>query len=81
MAGEVGEACNVIKKLRRIEDGLAHRATEADPQELMRALSYELADAIIYADLIAASLGLRLDDAVREKFNITSEEHGFPERL
>ena len=63
-AGEVGEACNLIKKRRRGED--------IPTQDI----AYEIADAIIYADLLAARLGISLEDAVREKFNIVSDRVG-----
>lgn len=64
LAGEAGEACNLTKKLRRGE------AIDA------RAIGDELADVVIYADLAAARLGLRLDELVREKFNRVSERVG-----
>jgi NTP pyrophosphatase (non-canonical NTP hydrolase) len=64
VAGEVGEACNLIKKLRR---------GEAIPP---RDIAYELADAVIYIDLLAECLGIDLGGAIREKFNIVSERVG-----
>jgi NTP pyrophosphatase (non-canonical NTP hydrolase) len=72
MAGEAGEACNAVKKLRRLEDGTN---TEKDPQteaEAISAIAGELADTIIYADLLAARLGVDLGDAIRKKFNEVS---------
>lgn len=75
MAGEVGEACNVIKKLERERMGInGSRSTYA-------ALAEELADVIICADLIAASLGINLEEAVKAKFNKTSIERGLKTRL
>ena len=73
MAGEAGEACDAIKKLRRLEDG---NNTEKDPQseeEAKNAIAMELADMIIYADLLSARLGINLEDAIRTKFNIVSD--------
>lgn len=61
MAGECGEACNLIKKLRRGEDV---------PTE---DIAFELADLVIYADLLAERLGIDLGAAVRAKFNFVSE--------
>lgn len=72
MAGECGEACNVVKKYRRFQDGTN---TAKDPQtvdEIRDALAAELADTVIYADLLAARAGIDLGDAVREKFNAVS---------
>ncbi len=69
MAGECGEACNVIKKLVRNRLGArGNTATVAD-------LGEELADIIIYADLIARKEGIDLGDAVRDKFNKTSKAY------
>ena len=75
LAGEVGEACNLIKKLERERMGIAgSRASVAD-------LAEELADVIICADLIAMQLGIDLDRAVAEKFNKTSEKVGLKARM
>ena len=75
LAGEVGEACNVIKKLEREQLGLiGSRATVGD-------LAEELADGIICIDLIAMDLGIDLGAAVEAKFNKTSEKRGLSTRL
>lgn len=71
-AGECGEACNAVKKLRRLEDGTN---TAKDPQteeEALGAIAGELADTVIYIDLLAARLGIDLGAAVRDKFNAVS---------
>ncbi len=69
LAGEVGEACNVIKKLARERLGIrGTRATKA-------ALAEELADVIICVDLIAMHMGIDLAHAVEEKFNATSAKY------
>lgn len=76
VAGEVGELCNVIKKLRRIQDGTN---TAKDPQtvEECRALvAKEAADAVIYLDLLCARLRIDLGEAVRQKFNEVSDLRG-----
>ena len=72
MAGEVGEACNLIKKLRRLDDGTN---TKKDPKahELIPLIGKELADVVIYADLLATRLGLSLGDEITEKFNEVSK--------
>lgn len=69
LAGEVGEACNVIKKLEREALGWAGtRATAKD-------LADELADVVISADLAALAAGIDLGAAVRAKFNETSAKY------
>jgi NTP pyrophosphatase (non-canonical NTP hydrolase) len=75
LAGEVGEACNHIKKLDRERLGL--RGSRTTPE----ALATELADVIICVDLIAMHLGIDLSLAVIHKFNQTSEEQKLKTRL
>ncbi len=64
MAGEAGETCNLTKKLRRGEVIATER------------IAMELADVVIYADLLAARMGIDLGEAVRVKFNQVSEKRG-----
>lgn len=75
LAGEVGEACNVIKKIDRERMGI--RGSRATPGQLAE----ELADAIICIDLIAAAEGIDLSTALRNKFNATSEKYGLKTRI
>lgn len=79
-AGEMGEACNVVKKLRRIDVG---QPGKLDPNldELIGHLAAEIADTVTYLDLLATYYGIDLTQALREKFNLVSEREGFPERL
>lgn len=71
LAGEVGEACNVVKKLERERLGIpGSRATLDD-------LADELADIVIMADLVAFSSGINLEAAIARKFNRTSRARGF----
>jgi NTP pyrophosphatase (non-canonical NTP hydrolase) len=85
VAGEVGEACNAIKKLRRVEDEIANISDPgrglASRAEAIAAIGGELADTAIYLDLLAQRLGLDLGAEIVAKFNKTSEKYGFPERL
>jgi|GEM_PF-2028166 NTP pyrophosphatase (non-canonical NTP hydrolase) len=75
LAGEVGEACNVAKKIERERLGIrGSRATISD-------LGDELADVIICADLVAMGEGIDLESAVARKFNATSEKVGLRTRL
>jgi|SRR6267154_785336 len=66
LAGETGEACNVIKKLERERLGI--RGSRATKEQLAE----ELADVIICATLISNATGIDLWDAVVAKFNKTS---------
>lgn len=75
LAGEVGEACNVIKKLERERMGI--RGSRASVAEL----ADELADVLICADLIALHYGIDLEAAVARKFNATSEKVGLSTML
>ncbi|NIO83428.1 MAG: hypothetical protein GTN53_22965 [Candidatus Aminicenantes bacterium] len=63
MAGEMGEACNAVKKLKR-GDGTIEKVAQ------------EIADTIIYADLLAARLGIDLSQAIIKTFNNKSKEVG-----
>lgn len=75
LAGELGEACNIIKKLERERLGIAgSRAT-------IEQLAEELADIVICVDLIAMSYHIDLKAAVRNKFNKTSEKVGLKSRF
>ena len=85
MAGEAGEVCNAIKKLRRIEDEIAN-ISDPDRQLSTRAhaivkIGEELADTFLYLNLLAARLDIDLPAEIVTKFNATSQRYGFPERL
>jgi NTP pyrophosphatase (non-canonical NTP hydrolase) len=69
MAGECGEACNLIKKMRLGQD--------IDLKEV----GAELADLVIYVDLLASRLGLDLENCLIEKFNQVSAKKGSEVRL
>jgi NTP pyrophosphatase (non-canonical NTP hydrolase) len=79
-AGELGEACNIIKKLNRVRDGLGGNKGLTE-EDLRKMLAKELADTQVYLDLLAAAAGINLGEATREKFNAVSEEKGFEERI
>lgn len=64
IAGEVGEACNMIKKRRRGEDVPVSEVGK------------ELADVVTYVDLLCSRLGLKLEDVLASKFNEVSERVG-----
>lgn len=70
LAGEAGEVCNELKKIERTRLGMVGGKSG------MQDLQEELADVIVCVDLIAMDLGIDLGDALREKFNKTSEKYG-----
>lgn len=62
LAGEVGELANLLKKRKR---GIGQVPTDKD-------IASEMADILIYLDLLAEYQGINLSEAVREKFNEVS---------
>lgn len=71
IAGEVGEACNIAKKLNRGDFAPGPQTIEA-----IQLLLDEIADVVIYADLTCQRVGAKLEDAVIRKFNKTSTKVG-----
>jgi NTP pyrophosphatase (non-canonical NTP hydrolase) len=75
LAGEIGEACNIVKKLDREMMGLpGSRAT-------VRELGDELADGLICLKRLAAYFNIPLDEVAKRKFNATSEKVGLRTRV
>lgn len=82
LAGETGELCNVIKKIRRRETGvLPTPYNTPEMHELMSKVKDEIADVFLYLDLVACHFNLELEECIFPKFNKVSEAQGFPERL
>lgn len=93
--GELGEAANVAKKMNRLRDQTGGvREDERDMDDLVAKLMMELADTAIYLDLtatvVAMTHGIKVEgpencsplaDAIRHKFNVTSERIGSPYRM
>jgi NTP pyrophosphatase (non-canonical NTP hydrolase) len=61
LAGEVGELCNFIKKMKRGED------------IPIKKLAKECGDILCYLDLLSASLNIDLAEATIDKFNEVSK--------
>ncbi|MCS3725476.1 MazG-like family protein [Bradyrhizobium betae] len=76
LAGEVGEAANVVKKLNRYRDGVVGNKETYD--ELHVKLRRELGDVGVYLDLMLQRCGCTLEEAMREVFNSKSGEIGYP---
>jgi NTP pyrophosphatase (non-canonical NTP hydrolase) len=72
LAGETGEALNVVKKYLRGRKTHVGAITEAQFKAM---LADELADIVICADRLAEAAGIALDHAVERKFNKTSRKH------
>lgn len=75
LGGEVGEALNVVKKLRR--EQLGHGGS----RDTVAHLAEELADVVICCDLLAKAYGIDLGEAVARKFNLTSDKMGCKTKL
>ncbi len=72
--GELGEVAHVVKGILRKRDNLVSDVKTDD--ELKEMLAEEIADTIIYLDLLAQRTGVSVGDAIRKKFNHTSEVIG-----
>lgn len=78
LAGEAGELCNVLKKIQRERDGIAGSRIDGDST---KAIADELADVIIYGDLLAELCGIDIAEAVANKFNETSAKVDYKQTL
>lgn len=79
LVGELGEACNLIKKRTRIYDGVPGNDPDVTIDDLNRKIAEELADTFIYLDLLAQANGIDLEAAVATKFNKTSKKIEYPQ--
>lgn len=75
LAGESGEVCNLIKKIRRARLGM--QPTDVSYSDV----ADELADVIICVDLLAMDLGIDLSKAVKNKFNESSEKFNLETKI
>lgn len=82
MSGEAGEACNVIKKMNRIRDGVDGWKGEDVEPELLIQLAHEIGDVYAYLDLLAQAAGLKIfEDCIAPKFNLVSDKIGAPQKV
>ena len=70
VAGEAGELAEAIKKFLRAERGI--KGTTATREDV----AAEMGDLLVSLDLLANQMGIDLGEAVRAKFNRTSEKYG-----
>ena len=75
LAGELGEAANIVKKLNRVRDGIP--GNQESSYELHRQLRDELADTYIYLDLVIQAAGFDVEEIVESKFKQTSLKIGY----
>lgn len=80
-AGEAGEVCNAVKKLRRIEMRIQQAKGPHTREEAIAKIANEIGDAYLYLDLLAQRLGIDFSTAIIDTFNRVSVREGFPQRL
>jgi NTP pyrophosphatase (non-canonical NTP hydrolase) len=76
LAGEVGELCNMIKKIERakyggLDAGTNHKAADITTDVLKE----EIGGIFIYLDLLSSLVGVDLGEAILETFNSKSEKY------
>ena len=79
LAGEAGEVCDAIKKLSLLYAGTIRKDITEDT--LIDNIGKEIADTIIYCDLLADHFNLDLEDIIKAKFNERSEKWNMEQRL
>lgn len=75
-AGEVGEANNVAKKLKRIDQNIKGNKAGETTEVLKDKMAKEIADGIIYSFLWLSAAGYDVEEVMREVFNSKSDEIG-----
>lgn len=70
LAGEAGEVAEAVKKFLRAERGIKGSTATRDD------VASEMGDLLVALDLLANQMGIDLGEAVRAKFNRTSEKYG-----
>lgn len=79
-AGEMGELCNVLKKMLRISTDI-QQANGKSFQQLRQMAAQEIGDTFLYLDLVAQRLDLNIETCIRDTFNRVSDREGFPQRI
>ena len=82
LAGEVGELCNMIKKMERVQRGGIDGGSSYTAKDINKEmLKEEIGGIAIYLDLLASLLDIDLQEAMVDTFNEKSEKYGFQERV
>ncbi len=78
LAGEVGELCNMIKKMQRVERGGIDGGSSYTAKDINKEmLKEEIGGIAIYLDLLASLLDISLEEAVIDTFNSKSAKYNF----
>lgn len=81
LAGEVGELCNIIKKMRRVSTNqselieLQHMAVD-DVKKFSSMLREEIYDCYVYLDLLTQRLGMDMSDLLEEQYYENAKKKG-----
>ena len=82
LAGEVGELCNMVKKLQRVELGGVDGGSSYTAKDITKdKLKEEIGGIAIYLDLMASLLDIDLGEAIRDTFDDKSRQMGFSQFL
>lgn len=82
LAGEVGELCNMIKKIQRVEKGGIDGGSSYTAKDITKEmLKEEIGGIAIYLDLLASLLDISLEEAIIDTFNSKSAKYNFPQLL
>jgi len=84
LAGEVGELCNVVKKLRRHESKVSLEYNTPELNVLIDNFAEEVADVLLYLDLLCWKAGVKpytLERILEQKFNEVSQAQGWPDLI
>jgi NTP pyrophosphatase (non-canonical NTP hydrolase) len=78
LAGEVGELCNMIKKMQRVERGGIDGGSSYTAKDINKdMLKEEIGGIAIYLDLLASLLDISLEEAIIDTFNSKSAKYNF----
>ena len=82
LAGEVGELCNMIKKMQRVERGGIDGGSSYTAKDISKEmLKEEIGGIAIYLDLLASLLDISLEEAIIDTFNSKSDKYRFSQRI
>ncbi len=82
LAGEVGELCNMVKKMQRVELGGVDGGSSYTAKDITKEkLKEEIGGIAIYLDLMASLLDIDLGEAIRDTFNDKSKQMRFSQFL
>ena len=82
LAGEVGELCNMVKKMQRVERGGVDGGSSYTAKDITKdMLKEEIGGIAIYLDLMASLLDIDLGEAIRDTFNEKSRKMGYGQTI